>query len=53
MRSIELNAGETARLSKMISVAQQTTRRHFPGEHHLELIVNGPVSPAGSFWLTA
>jgi len=35
-------------LSKVLSFAQHTTRRHFPGRHPMDAIVNGvsyPITP--------
>ncbi|MGQ0849700.1 MAG: DNA alkylation repair protein [Actinomycetota bacterium] len=45
---LELGPGESAPLSKSISLAQHTTRTHFPGEHRLEVVVNGKGHPLGS-----
>ncbi len=47
-----LDPGETAMVKKTISVAQQTTRTHYPGIHHLELQLNGVRSPGPSIKLT-
>jgi 3-methyladenine DNA glycosylase AlkC len=52
VRALDLAADEKARLSKTISVAQHTTRTHYPGEHRLEVVVNGVPTPIGSFWIT-
>jgi 3-methyladenine DNA glycosylase AlkC len=49
VREIALEPGERARLSKLISLRQQTTRTHHAGEHHVEALVNGVAYPAGSF----
>lgn len=38
---IDLAARESATLSKVISFAQHTTRRHFPGRHPMDVMVNG------------
>jgi hypothetical protein len=51
VRSVELGAGERATLSKLISLRQHTTRTHYPGEHAVEVVVNGDPHPAGSFVL--
>ncbi|MES3032951.1 MAG: DNA alkylation repair protein [Gemmatimonadota bacterium] len=48
---IELAAGESARLQKTVSLADLTTRRHYPGEHRVELQMNGALTPLGSFTL--
>jgi 3-methyladenine DNA glycosylase AlkC len=52
VRTLELAPGEKARLSKTISVAQHTTRTHYPGEHRVDVVVNGVPTPTRSFWIT-
>jgi hypothetical protein len=49
LREIELEAGERVTLSKVISLRQQTTRTHHPGDHLVEVVVNGSAHRAGSF----
>jgi 3-methyladenine DNA glycosylase AlkC len=49
MRELELDPGQSANLSKQISLRQHTTRKHYPGAHTVEVIVNGVTTPAGSF----
>ena len=49
VRALELEAGEQAVVSKLISLRQQTTRRHYRGQHRVEAIVNGETIPVGSF----
>jgi len=51
VREIELGAGERVTLSKVVSLRQQTTRTHHPGEHRVEVVVNGSAHPVGSFLL--
>jgi 3-methyladenine DNA glycosylase AlkC len=53
VREIELNSGERASLSKLISLRQHTTRKHHPGTHTVEVIVNGVTMPGGSFDVVA
>jgi 3-methyladenine DNA glycosylase AlkC len=53
LKTLELAANETAQLSSKISLRQMTTRKHYPGEHHVEVIVNGVAFPAGSFVIQA
>ncbi len=53
LKSLELAANETARLRKTVSLAEMTTRKHYPGEHRVEALVNGRVLPLGSFDLVA
>ncbi|HYW51684.1 MAG TPA: DNA alkylation repair protein [Gemmatimonadaceae bacterium] len=45
--------GESVTLRKTVSLADLTTRRHYPGEHLVELQMNGVASPLGSFTLQA
>jgi 3-methyladenine DNA glycosylase AlkC len=51
VRAIELAAGKSAELAKTISLAQHTTRTHYPGEHAVEVFVNGVARPVGKFTL--
>jgi hypothetical protein len=46
---LELEAGEIRTVRKSISLAQQSTRTHYPGEHRLEVLVNGVAHPGGTF----
>ena len=52
VREVELEAGERAALSKIVSLRQHTTRFHHPGDHRVEVVVNGSSHPAGSFVLS-
>ncbi len=49
VREVELDPRRSVTLSKTISLQQRTTRTHHPGEHAVELVVNGVTSSAGSF----
>jgi hypothetical protein len=49
LKELELEPGASARLGKTISLAQHTTRTHYPGRHRVELLVNGRASEAGAF----
>ncbi|MGH8436765.1 MAG: DNA alkylation repair protein, partial [Pseudomonas sp.] len=51
LTTLELAAGESAVLSSRIGLRQMTTRKHYPGTHRVEIIVNGVAFPAGSFSL--
>jgi 3-methyladenine DNA glycosylase AlkC len=44
---LKLAPGEKATLAKTVSFAQHTTRRHYPGRHPVEVIVNGRGSRVG------
>lgn len=47
VRSLRLAPGEKASLDKAVSFAQRTTRRHHPGRHRLEALVNVRAVPLG------
>ncbi|MGI9622950.1 MAG: DNA alkylation repair protein [Acidimicrobiales bacterium] len=50
---LEIAAGKSATVAKTVSLAQHTTRRHFPGDHVVEVMINGQSMPLGSFELAA
>lgn len=49
LRRLDLAAGEAVVLSGRVSFAELTTRRHYAGEHRIELRVNGVTFALGSF----
>ena len=49
LKTLELQAGETARLQKSVSLAQMSTRTHYPGRHRVEALLNGHAEPLGHF----
>lgn len=51
LKALQMAPGESASLSKTISLAEMTTRRHYPGLHRVELLLNGQSRPLGSFEL--
>ena len=46
-----LAAGEHATVGKTISLAQHSTRTHYPGQHRADAIINGATYPLGAFTL--
>ncbi len=48
-----LDPGEQATVGKTISVAQHSTRTHYPGTHRVEVMLNGTTLPGASFELVA
>jgi 3-methyladenine DNA glycosylase AlkC len=50
---VVLDAGATATIRKTISLAQHSTRTHYPGRHDVEVLVNGASRTAGSFDVVA
>lgn len=49
----DLAAGATRKVGVTISLAQHTTRKHYPGRHEVELVVNGQVVATTAFDLLA
>lgn len=52
LKTVELAPLETASLGKTISLAEMTTRKHYPGTHHIDVVINGSVHGLGKFELT-
>ena len=53
LKRLRLEPGESATLRAKVSLADLSTRRHYPGRHVIELVVNGQRSPLGHFELQA
>ncbi|HEU5074229.1 MAG TPA: DNA alkylation repair protein [Polyangiaceae bacterium] len=51
LKQLELGPAESVELRGRVSLAPMTTRRHYPGRHVLELVVNGVSLPLGEFVL--
>jgi hypothetical protein len=51
LKRFTLAPEERAVLAADISVADMTTRKHHPGVHRVELVVNGQAFPVGAFEL--
>ncbi len=49
LREIELGPKATLRLSKNVSLREMTTRKHYPGVHRVDAILNGQVIALGEF----
>ena len=50
--TLDLEPGATGRVRKTVSLAQHTTRTHYPGRHHVEALVNGTPMGRAEFLLT-
>jgi hypothetical protein len=48
-----VEAGESAVLRRTVSLRQHTTRKHHPGRHEVDVLVNGVVRPGSAFELKA
>jgi 3-methyladenine DNA glycosylase AlkC len=46
-------ARDTAQVSKRVSLAQHTTRTHYPGVHQVEIQINGAIQGSGEFTVTS
>ena len=53
LKTLDLAGHETQRLGKQLSLAEMTTRKHYPGRHRIDVILNGRAQALGSFELTA
>lgn len=53
LKRLELAAGARAELGKTVSLAVHTTRRPHPGDHAVEVLINGKATPVGSFEVVA
>lgn len=51
LKTLELAPQQSITLNKTISFAPMTTRKHYPGEHKIELLLNGQAQPVGVFEL--
>jgi hypothetical protein len=49
LKRITLEARDSASFEGKVSFAQMTTRRHYPGRHRIEVLVNGVAFPLGEF----
>jgi 3-methyladenine DNA glycosylase AlkC len=53
LRAVQMEVGERLLFRKRVSLAALTTRRHYPGSHRVEALLNGEVRALGSFELMA
>ncbi|MBM3343413.1 MAG: DNA alkylation repair protein [Betaproteobacteria bacterium] len=51
LRTLTLAAKARAAFAKRLSLADLTTRKHYPGAHRVEAVFNGKVAPLGVFEL--
>ena len=51
LKTAELQPGERMTFQKTVSLKELTTRKHYPGVHEVDVIVNGRVEPLGAFEL--
>lgn len=53
LKAAELGGGATMTCRKTVSLADLTTRQHYPGKHLVDALINGRVVPIGAFTLTS
>ena len=53
LKELDLAPHASVELTKTISLAQHTTRTHYPGLHRVEVLVNGRASVAQLFEVVA
>lgn len=51
LANVALAVGESVELQKTVSLADLTTRKHYPGRHRVALQLNGAARPLGEFTL--
>lgn len=52
LKSATLDAQEIGSFQKKVSLKEMTTRKHYPGRHEVDVIINGRIEPLGAFELT-
>lgn len=53
LKTLQFEPQQRLSLAKTVSLAEMTTRRHYPGQHRVEALINGVAMPLGSFELLA
>jgi hypothetical protein len=53
LSTVELAGGEVAAYAKTLSLAQLSTRIHYPGVHRVAAMVNGVAIEVGDFEVVA
>lgn len=53
LRTVTLAPGESVTAAKTISLAQLTTRKHYPGVHAVDVLLNGKARRIGTFEIVA
>jgi hypothetical protein len=53
LSNVSLRGDEQVTLRKTVSLADLTTRKHYPGQHRVSLQLNGVEQPLGAFVLKA
>ncbi len=51
LKTLDLNPNQSELVGKTVSLVEMTTRRHYPGKHTVDVLLNGRVKPLGAFEL--
>lgn len=51
LKTLELAPGQTVALAKTLSLKEMSTRKHYPGLHRVDVILNGEAQNLGGFEL--
>jgi 3-methyladenine DNA glycosylase AlkC len=51
LKQLTLAAGKTVTLAKTVALHEMTTRKHYPGRHYIDVVINGVAQPLGEFEL--
>ena len=51
LKSTTLAGGEVGSFQKKVALKEMTTRKHYPGLHKVDVIINGRIEPLGEFEL--
>jgi len=51
LKTVDMNPLETISLKKTVSLLERTTRKHYPGTHRIDLLLNGRETRLGEFEL--
>jgi 3-methyladenine DNA glycosylase AlkC len=49
LKELDLAPRESVHLSKKVSLAEMTTRKHYAGKHRVDVLLNGKPKPLGAF----
>lgn len=53
LKALDIEPGGRMKLTRTISLAEMTTRKHYPGVHGVDVVVNGGVRQSGDFEVVA
>ena len=51
LKALDLGPREGVSIAKSVSLAEMTTRKHYPGTHAVDVVVNGVAVELGTFEL--